>query len=205
VVKAGYRTFATGKWHNGVDAFNRCYEAGRNVFFGGMGNHWNVPVTDRTDREEYTERPRRFVPGDGSAIRTTEGPYDRCSSWTHSSDLFSRTMCKFIRNHAVSDDDRPFFDYLAFMAPHDPRTAPGAYHAMYDPDDIDLPDNFRPAHPFDNGELHVRDEDLAEHPREGAEIRRHIADYYAMGSPTSIAGSGASSTRSNRLGLERTR
>lgn len=35
-------------------------------------------------------------------------------------------------------------------------------------------------HPFDNGELNVRDEKLARLPRERAEIRKHIADYYAM-------------------------
>jgi arylsulfatase A-like enzyme len=37
-----------------------------------------------------------------------------------------------------------------------------------------------PQHPFDNGELKVRDELLAPFPRTGAEVRRHIAEYYAM-------------------------
>jgi arylsulfatase A-like enzyme len=35
-------------------------------------------------------------------------------------------------------------------------------------------------HPFDNGEMEVRDEKLAAKPRLPAEIRRHIAEYYAM-------------------------
>jgi arylsulfatase A-like enzyme len=51
---------------------------------------------------------------------------------------------------------------------------------MYDPDEIDLPPNYMPVHPFDNGELSIRDELLAEFPRTEAEIRRHIAEYYAM-------------------------
>lgn len=37
-----------------------------------------------------------------------------------------------------------------------------------------------PQHPFDNGELKVRDELLAPFPRTEAEVRRHIAAYYAM-------------------------
>jgi len=35
-----------------------------------------------------------------------------------------------------------------------------------------------PQHPFDNGELRVRDELLAEHPRTPEAMRRHLADYY---------------------------
>ena len=37
-----------------------------------------------------------------------------------------------------------------------------------------------PQHPFDNGMLAIRDEGLAARPRRPDEIRRHIADYFAM-------------------------
>ena len=37
-----------------------------------------------------------------------------------------------------------------------------------------------PEHPFDNGEMVVRDEQLAPWPRTPDEMRRHIAEYYAM-------------------------
>ena len=82
-----------------------------------------------------------------------------------------------LRNY---DSDAPFFMYLSFMAPHDPRTMPKKYLEMYDPEEIRLPENFMPEHPFDNGELVVRDEMLAPFPRTPQEIRRHIAEYYAM-------------------------
>ena len=144
-----------------------------------MGNHWNVPVVDRRPVEEYPEpRPHRFVAGTGG-VRPDSQVYERHSSGTHSSELFADTLVRFLRNHAALDD-RPFFGYMAFMAPHDPRTAPGEYHAMYDPDELDLPANVREEHPFDNGHLHTRDEDLAGHPRSTEEVRRHLADYYAM-------------------------
>jgi arylsulfatase A-like enzyme len=37
-----------------------------------------------------------------------------------------------------------------------------------------------PQHPFDNGELWVRDEMLAEHPRQPEAMRQHLSDYYAV-------------------------
>ncbi len=77
------------------------------------------------------------------------------------------------------DPAKPFFMYLAGPAPHDPRVAPPEYLARYDPDKLPLPPNFRPFHPFDNGELLVRDEKLAAWPRTASEIRRHLRDYYA--------------------------
>ena len=75
---------------------------------------------------------------------------------------------------------KPFFMYLAGPAPHDPRVAPPEYLAMYPPEKLPLPPNFKPYHPFDNGEMYIRDERLAPWPRTGAEIRRHLREYYAV-------------------------
>ena len=57
---------------------------------------------------------------------------------------------------------------------------PKEYLDMYDPATISLPESYLPEHPFDNGELRVRDELLAGFPRGEDEVRRHIAAYYAM-------------------------
>ncbi|MBI3680173.1 MAG: sulfatase-like hydrolase/transferase [Acidobacteria bacterium] len=76
--------------------------------------------------------------------------------------------------------DRPFFLYLAFSGPHDPRVAASRYMQMYDPARIPLPANYLPIHPFDNGEQTVRDELLAPWPRTESEIRKHLHDYYAV-------------------------
>ena len=43
---AGYRTFGTGKWHNGTASFARSFCDGGAIFFGGMWDHWNVPICD---------------------------------------------------------------------------------------------------------------------------------------------------------------
>ena len=76
--------------------------------------------------------------------------------------------------------DRPFFIYLGGPAPHDPRVAPKEYMDMYDPARIPLPANFKPFHPFNNGEMTIRDEKLAHWPRGEDEIRGHLRNYYAM-------------------------
>jgi arylsulfatase A-like enzyme len=74
---------------------------------------------------------------------------------------------------------RPFFMYLAFGNPHDPRVAAEKYRRLYEADKLPLPKNFLPQHPFNNGEQLVRDERLAAWPRTASEIRSHLHDYYA--------------------------
>jgi len=83
---------------------------------------------------------------------------------------------KFLKHH---DGQKPFFIYLAPPVPHDPRLAPVEFTKLYDPAQLTLSKNFMPDHPFDNGELHIRDEELAPHPRTPEAMRRHLADYYA--------------------------
>ena len=80
---------------------------------------------------------------------------------------------------AKHDHTKPFFIYLAPPVPHDPRVAPTKFMQMYDPSKLTLSRNFMPEHPFDNGELKIRDEMLAAHPRTPREMRQHLADYYA--------------------------
>ena len=156
---AGFTTFATGKWHNGTESFARSFTAAEHVFFGGMSDHYKVPLHDFDPQGKY----------DKQAVHYHQG--------RHSSELFSDAAVKFLQS---CTDDKPFFMYVCYTAPHDPRTAPKQYRDMYDPDKIPLPVNFMPEHPFDNGEMKIRDEKLAPWPRTEQEIRRHIADYYAM-------------------------
>ncbi len=85
-------------------------------------------------------------------------------------------VIKFLQGHPA---DKPFFVYMAPSVPHDPREAPPEFMKMYDPAKLSLSKNFLPEHPFDNGELKVRDEKLAPWPRTPEEMRRHLAEYYA--------------------------
>jgi arylsulfatase A-like enzyme len=85
-------------------------------------------------------------------------------------------LIEFLRGRKI---ERPFFVYFAPPVPHDPRLAPREFMDLYDPAKIPLPVRFAPVHPFDNGEMTVRDEMLAPHPRTPEIVRRHLADYYA--------------------------
>jgi arylsulfatase A-like enzyme len=84
---------------------------------------------------------------------------------------------QFLRDYK---EDRPFFLYLAFANPHDPREVNREYRARYDDAKLPLPRNYLSLHPFNNGEMTVRDEKLAPWPRTPAVVRKHLADYYAV-------------------------
>ena len=76
-------------------------------------------------------------------------------------------------------DGKPFFMYLAFANPHDPRVAAPKYMEQYDAAKIPLPKNYLPVHPFDNGEMAIRDEKLLPWPRTEEAIRKTHHEYYA--------------------------
>lgn len=172
----GYRTFGTGKWHNGPESFNRSFGDGDEIMFGGMADHWNVPVYhyDATGRYD-TRLPICKDPLNGKDIELRAA--DHVNVGLHSSEMVCSAGIDFLQQQ---DGEQPFFAYISFLAPHDPRIMPEQFHAMYDPADIELPPNFMGGHPFDNGDLRVRDEELAAFPRNPEETREHIAEYYAM-------------------------
>lgn len=154
----GYSTFATGKWHNGPKLFSRCFSEGREIFFGGMADQLTTPLHDFDPAGQYpkdaTHQGHKF-----------------------SSELFADAAIGFLEKQK---SDNPFLLYCAFTSPHDPRMAPKKFADLYDPAKMRMPENFLPQHPFDNGELKVRDELLAPFPRTPAVVREHLAGYYAM-------------------------
>lgn len=170
--RAGYRTHAVGKWHNDTASFQRSFSSGDAIMFLGMSDHHEVPTWTYDPDGEYA----------GANAWNFDEPHteeDTAGSYVYregfSSDIFADAAIDFLgQDHG----DDPFLMYVAFTAPHDPRTPPPGWEV--DPQSIELPPNFLPEHPFDNGEMEVRDELLAEFPRSEAEIRQHIADYYGM-------------------------
>ena len=154
--RQGYTTFATGKWHNGPDSWQRAFQQGRQVMFGGMSDHTQVPL-------------RSLVNGQLTPEQTGAG---------FSSELFADAAISFLEQQPA---DRPFFAYVAFTAPHDPRQAPEAYLEQYRRRPPPLPANFLPQHPFDNGQMRGgRDENLAAWPRDPRVIGDQLGEYYAL-------------------------
>lgn len=175
--KAGYQTFGTGKNHNGKALFARGFTDGDEIFFGGMCDHWNVPVHHFDSTGMYDKNtPYIKNPASSKELQYIEN-CDHVLQGKHSSELFADATIDFIRHH---DQAKPFFAYISFTAPHDPRSMPEKYEKLYDTASIAIPLNFLPEHPWDFGEFKIRDEVLAGFPRTKPEIKTHLRDYYAM-------------------------
>jgi arylsulfatase A-like enzyme len=82
----------------------------------------------------------------------------------------------FIRRNAGA---KPLFVYFAPHEPHDPQFATPEFYKMYRATDIPAPVDPRPWHPFDNGEMTVRDEKTLPWPRTREAVCGKLARYYA--------------------------
>ena len=162
--KQGYNTYHTGKWHSDKASHSRMFSTGGDIFFGGMHfpkfggqEHPTVSLYDSTG--VYSESRKRV-------------------SDIYSTTLYADNAVRFLSSQTAKTN--PFFCYVAFTSPHDPRTPPGKFSTMYNPKKITLPANFLIKHPFDNGDLNVRDEQLLPVPRDPEAIKKDIALYYGM-------------------------
>ncbi|MDA7711876.1 sulfatase-like hydrolase/transferase [Flavobacteriaceae bacterium] len=154
----GYRTFGTGKWHNGAASFEATFQEGENVFLGGMSNHFKVPC--------------QSLGSDGKLGAITYKSF--------STDLFADAAERFLEAQAAQSDAPPFFCYVAFTAPHDPRSPAPPYQIQLDTQNVPLPGNFLPLHPFRFDDFNVRDETLAPWPRTPEIIQSSLSEYYAL-------------------------
>ncbi|MHA3980677.1 sulfatase-like hydrolase/transferase [Halovulum sp. GXIMD14794] len=152
----GYNTHGIGKWHNDRAAFARSFATADSVFFGGMCDHDKVPLHHHDPDGAYPPEAAQEVKG-------------------FSTEIFRSAAQRFLESRTGSD---PFLLYVAFTAPHDPRTPPA--HFRPDPGALTLPANVMPTHPFDNGDAALRDELLEGFPRSEEAVREHLADYYGM-------------------------
>jgi len=150
--RAGYTTFISGKWHNGDPSLARCFQVARSMFTGGMTNPMEAKLRDVVD---------------GKVGEAHLSPKHACEA-------FADEAIRFLQEHKGG----PFFAYIPFDAPHDPHITPPDFSITYDPAKIPLPPSFLPQHPWDNGEMTVRDEKLLPWPRPPERVRAMIADYY---------------------------
>jgi arylsulfatase A-like enzyme len=154
----GYQTFATGKWHNGAPSFEANFQTGNSVMLGGMSNHFKVPL--------------RNLESDGKLGEPREEGF--------STDLFADAALNFLDSYGKGNRDQPFLCYLAFTAPHDPRSPHEKYQNAYADDALPVPGNFKALHPFQFDDFNVRDETLAPWPRTPEVIQSSLAEYYAL-------------------------
>lgn len=184
----GYETFITGKYHGSDYALLKNFSKGKYIGDGSyefpskdierlgynrdekdslwlpydpkMGGHWNPKV-------------RNIILNDNGG-KNLSNPF---ILHTHSTDVYGAAAIEFLQNY---DGLKPFFMYIAFNAPHDPRQSPKKFIDMYPLNKISVPESFIKEHPFDQGDHNTRDETLAPFPRTEEAIKRHLQEYYAI-------------------------
>jgi arylsulfatase A-like enzyme len=152
-----YQPFIIGKWHNGKNTLDQSFTNGRSVYMGGMADHTNFEVQDLSNGKLSNKR----------------------SAGGFSSSVFADDAISFIKSTQTGN---PFFLYVSFMAPHDPRNPPEKYREMYYRNRPPLPKNFLPQHPFQNAPQATsgRDEGLAPWPRTKEMISDQLCEYYGL-------------------------
>jgi choline-sulfatase len=167
MAKAGYETFFTGKWHIKTDAA-KCFDHASNIRAG-------MPK----DVPEGYNRPLAGQPDPWSPSDPEFGGF--WQGGKHWSEVVGDDTVGFLGQAAKSE--KPFFMYIAFNAPHDPRQSPKEYVDRYPLGRIGVPENFLPEYPHKDAigcGPGLRDEKLAPFPRDEHAVKVHRQEYYAI-------------------------
>ena len=125
-------------------------------------------------------------------IRDRDGKPDPWKPWDKSFEGFwkgGKHWSEIVADDAldfIADADKrenPFFMYIAFNAPHDPRQSPKEYVDRYPLDKVKVPENFLPEYPHNVGMgcgRGLRDEKLAPFPRTHHAVKVNRQEYYAI-------------------------
>ena len=165
--QAGYDTYFTGKWHVRAKA-EKCFDVARNVR-GGMPNQTPAGYN----------RPLPGKPDPWSPFDPKFGGFWKGGK--HWSEVVGDDGIYFL--DLAKKSEKPFFAYVAFNAPHDPRQAPKEFVDKYPLKRIEVPKNFLPMYPYKDkiGCSHsLRDEKLGPMPRTEHSIKVNRQEYYAI-------------------------
>ncbi len=165
--EAGYRTYFTGKWHIQTDAA-KVFDVARHVRPGmpkTVEQSYNRPRTGQTDT---------WSPSDPKLGGFWEGG-------KHWSEVVADDAVEYLAD--ARRTSQPFFMYVAFNAPHDPRQSPQEYVDRYPLSRVAVPKNFLPEYPHKDqigNSAKLRDENLGPFPRTEHAVKVHRQEYYAL-------------------------
>jgi arylsulfatase A-like enzyme len=165
--KAGYDTYMTGKWHVKLKP--------EKIFDNVVHERPGMPNQTREGYDRPTEgKLDVWSPFDQSFDGFWKGG-------KHWSEVLADDAEAFLKKAAKKD--KPFFMYLAFNAPHDPRQAPKPYVDMYPQESVKVPISYQPLYPYKDSigcGPGLRDEKLAPFPRSEYAVRVNRQEYYAI-------------------------
>lgn len=164
---AGYETYFSGKWHVSIPP-DSIFNHVRHIRPG-------MPK----DTPEGYNRPIEGQESTWSPYDTTFGGFWKGGK--HWSEVLADDAEDFLK--IASKSEKPFFMYLAFNAPHDPRQSPKEYVDKYPLEHIATPESFMTEYPF-MGKIgyneNLRDERLAPYPRTEYAVKVNRQEYYAI-------------------------
>jgi len=99
--KTGYKTALIGKWHLPGNPMDRGFDHFFG-FLGGFSNHFTGSADYRLDNEVFT---------------------DFCPDY-YSSDAYTDRAIDFVSSSNDKNNNKPFFLFLSYQAPHNPLQAP---------------------------------------------------------------------------------
>lgn len=108
----GYYTGLVGKWHLGLELPNLPNERGFEYFAGFLSDKMDDYYTHLREGKQY--------------LRINNAPVEPKG---HATEIFTRWACDFIAKSA--EQQRPFFLYLAYNAPHNPIQPPPEWISNY--------------------------------------------------------------------------
>ena len=170
---AGYNTCLIGKWHVSRAAQERSFKETGPLspgMFESGPSAYNRPSPGNT-----------WTPWDtslkGQWLHTAEWQKAKKDEVKHSAQIWAESAADQIAS--LAGRNAPFFLYVGFNSPHDPRQAPKEFGDMYPSGRIRIPPNYLMEHPFDQGDHRGRDEILAPFPRTREAVQVHRSEYYA--------------------------
>jgi arylsulfatase A-like enzyme len=169
--KAGYTTCFAGKWHVKMDP-PKIFDITRNIrpgMPGTVGKAYNRPIEGQPDP---------WNPADPSVGGFWKGG-------KHWSEVLADDFETMLDQ--VKDGGKPWFMYIAFNAPHDPRQSPREHLDKYPLKRIKLPADYQPIYPHCEemgAGRKLRDERLAPFPRTPFAVKTHRREYFALISHT---------------------
>ena len=119
ILKAdGYHTYMVGKWHLGHEKETTPHARGFDetfVLLPGGGSHWS-------DMKPLSPTQTMVYSRNGKKVDSLPDDF-------YSTTYYTDELLKFIEQN--KNDDKPFFAYLSYTAPHDPLHAPKKYIDKY--------------------------------------------------------------------------
>ena len=168
---AGYDTYIAGKWHLPQRPLKESFRTLGPLTGGFLPSTTNGGAAYLRPAPGNTWTPDDHAWG-GHWLGSNVAP-------VHSSVRIADAAIDYLAQRR-GNASKPFFMYVAFNAPHDPRQAPKEYLDLYKPASLPLPPNFLPRHPFPIDNVYERDEILAPFPRTPEIVRTHLQEYFAI-------------------------